>query len=263
MQRGLYQVVHAIFCAGALCISAAVPTTASVLDWNSVDWTDASAPYSQSFVVDGVTVTISITGDVGNFIPIGGDNSPDDNLHQTGGFAGQESLYLAVNHTSDTQSITVTITFSVLVDNVTFSLFDVDYTDGGFTDMIDDISATNGTTNYAASITSSGGGNTIDINNNNTLSANVIGDDTADEGTNDGNANFSFGGNDVNSITFTYGNDPSTTPSNPSQQSIGLGDINFTIVPEPSTSFAAAFVVLAAGFHGWRRRSTFSAPPAA
>lgn len=261
MHRGLLKFLP-VFFAIALGGGALSQATASVLDWDLVDWTDTTAPYSQAFVVNGVTVTVSITGDVNRFTTINGDTAPDDNTHQTGGTGG-ESLYLAMNYTADTQAITITITFSAMVTNVSYSIFDIDFTNNGFTDQIRTISATNGTTTYAASITDSGAGNTVNIANNNTTSATVTGDGTAAEGTDDGNATFAFGANNVNSITFTYGNDPATTPADPSQQSIGLGDINFTIVPEPSTSFAAAFVVLAAGFHGWRRRSTFSAPSAA
>jgi hypothetical protein len=213
-------------------ILALTPLQADTLDWDVVNWTDTTTPYSQTFTVGSNTVTVAITGQTGDFIPIGGDTSPDDNTHQTGGLTGQQSLYLAVNHDQRSDVITVTVTFSTFVNNVSFSLFDIDFSSGDFADQIRNISGTDGTNTYAASISNTGSTSNT-IANNNTLTATVTGDDTATEGTSEGNATFTFSQN-VNSITFTYGN-AGTAPTDPNQQSIGLGDVTYTVVPEPST----------------------------
>src|SRR5690606_26210898 len=91
------------------------------------------------------------------------------------------------------------------------------------------------------------------IANNNTLSAAVTGTGTATDSTGAGNVWLNFS-DQVTSISFTYGNGPGTQ-SDPGQQAIGIGDITYTVVPEPSAYLSGLLLLGLAGRHWWRRRS--------
>ena len=229
-----------------LCLFSGLGHSA-ILDWDAagVDWTPGGT--SQSFNIGGTTVTISLTGNLSNFQA----NFPDDNVELTGGLAGQQSLQLWINSwTTNSQALTVTILFSTLVSNVLLPIYDIDRSGTTFQDQIRTISATDGTTTYAANISNTGStANTVA--NNNTLTATITGSATATDSTAAGNATLSFT-NPVNSITFSYGNGAGAQ-ADPGQQAIALGDITFTVVPEPGTYFFGLFLVGVAFIH-WSRR---------
>jgi hypothetical protein len=244
---------------------------ADLLDWDAVDWTTNAL--SQSYVINGTTVTVTLTGNTGNFIIFSGVDSPDDATLVNGGTTnsvtgtGQaEALYLGVDHPSRAETIIVTITFSRLVTINALPIFDIDVFGGNsFQDQIRNISATDGTNTYFGNLTATNAA-FVTTNNSGTAAADftaVLNSGTGGNGagnqTSDGTGTISFGSNAVNSVTFTYGNGTGAI-ANPTSQHVALGDINFTVIPEPSQIVVALFLVGTAAGYSWRKKGREQTP---
>lgn len=237
---------------GLACLFALIgvlPTTAPaiVLDWNSVNW--SAGALTESYDIDssnpGDDITITITGNTSFFL----SNMPNDTTTATGGQgAGQQSLEMRVNWSSDTQTITVAIDFHYAqgVDGVNFLLFDVDRLvsgGSGWRDLVTSIYGQyNGGTPIAPAITDSVANSVLGSGTNQS----IRGDASSSGSSSAGNALIDFGTNIVDFLTFTYGNDP-TAPNNPSEQFISLYDIEFTPRPIPEFHPGLA-VVISCGF---------------
>jgi hypothetical protein len=264
----------------ALCGAGAVH--AVTLDWDSVNWTDpnnGNATFSQSFNVDasnaGNDVTITISGSTSDFEQ---STSPDDTTDYNGGFgSGQESLVLRVDYNNNSDSTTVTIDFSYASGGVTavsFAIFDVDFNDGQFRDILRNFVAYDANNNvlavYAtltndATTTQSTTGNTTNnpynaITGSGTANAQALAYDSdpgasgssGNVGQNDdeGNVYVSFvsNGTRIDHVSFVYDNDGFL-----GAQAIALGDITWTTVPEPSTVLGGGLLVALAGAQLLRR----------
>lgn len=224
----------------ALALSS-VAAHAVTLDWNSVDWTANSL--SQSFDVDasnpGNDITITISGDTGDR----SGTTPDDTTAITGGFSGQQSLYLAVNYDSPgSNEITVTIQFHYTsgVNNVQFTIFDLDRDSGNWRDRIDQLEGSR--SGSATSNADLSGTNYHDIYNNGTATAYAEGDgpnEDAGPTTNDANLDVTFNDGTMDTVSFRWTNQDSALDF----QYIGISDITWTpAVPEPST-YAAGLLL--------------------
>jgi len=222
---------------------------AVTLDWDTVSWTAGSL--NNSYDVDparpGNDVTVTISGDTPQLtLETVAPNpmTPAITTDFEGGLGtAQNSLCLAVNLANQSQSVTLTINFSAQytlgVQNVSLTLFDVDFsatTGNTFQDQLRSITATSvdGVTLVAPTITTSA---------NNTLSGPGVVDgivSTVDTGPGSGNGNvtISFGSAAIKSFTFTYGSG-SGTVADPTYQHIGLSDITFTPVPEINPAWTA------------------------
>jgi hypothetical protein len=224
---------------------------ADTLDWDAQDWTDVTAPYSQTFTVGANTVTVAITGNTNRIINSGpGGTSPDDDSALIPGTT--EGLYLSANFSNTTERLIVTVTFSTLVNNISFSIYDVDQSTSGspFQDQIRSISATDGSTTSFATVSGTSPANTA--SGSGTAAAAITGAAVASDGTNDGLAFISFGSSQVNSFSFTWGSG-SGAPADPFQQWITMSDIEYTVVPEPSVWAAAALLLVVLGWDARRR----------
>lgn len=228
---------------------------AVTLDWDAVNWAPGSL--TNSYNIDplraGNDITLAITGNTPQFAPQGGFVTPADLVNIEGGLTPvQQSLHLHVNLADQSQAVTVTVNFSAQytlgVNNVSFTIFDVDFSNNNFQDQLRTIQATSidGTTLIAPTITTS-------VNNTRTgtgINQVVNGiTNTADTGATSGNANvtISFGATAIRSFTFTYGSG-STAPANPTNQGISLHDITYTAVPEINPAWISALsCALAAG----------------
>ena len=150
--------------------------------------------------------------------------------------------------------ITVTVTFSPLytmgVEGVSFTLFDIDFEEKE--DLIVSISAlgTDGNT-YAAAITDTGSAVSVTGVG---LAQRIHGvTDSPDTGasSSNGNATIGFGPTTaIRSFTFTF----DSTPGGPKLQKIAISDISFTPVPEVNPTLAAAALCLAGGIAKYSRR---------
>lgn len=236
------------------CVSA----SASVLDWSAVTWSPGSL--SNSLDVEpahpGNDVTVTVSGDVG-VLQSEPPQTPAVTTNLQGGRAVTPStLTLLVDFSNQTQAVTVKVDFSSLapqgVANVTFKIFDVDFASSNgnsganFQDELRSITALSidGATLIAPTIT---------ISPNNVLSGTGLNQAvdgialTSDTGATSGDANvtISFGTNVIQSFTFTYGSG-SGTNSDPTQQHIGLDNIDFAIVPETDATFLMILLCAAA-----------------
>jgi hypothetical protein len=225
---------------------------AVTLDWDSVTWTAGSL--TNSYDIDpskaGNDVTVTVSGNTAQFqqeLASGNPMTPAITPDFQGGLGTtQNTLCLAVNFTNQSQAVTVTVDFSALyaagVQNVSFTLFDIDFSNASgntYQDQLRSIVATSidGTTQIAATITTSA---------NNTLSGSGINQvvngtaSTVDTGAGSGSGNvtISFGTAAIKSFTFTYGSG-SGTVADPTYQHVGIHDISFTPVPEINPAWSA------------------------
>ena len=218
---------------------------AITLDWDTATWTNGATSGAPTSDVD-LNITASTPG---LFQPslVNFPNIPTPAI--TGGFdgglsPGQNTLELAIDlpNGGNGNFVTVTFTFNPAtysggVDNVSFSIFDIDFanTPGStYQDRIFNISATavDGSvliptiSNLGSSVT-----NTAGVLTGN-ASANDLGPGSAN-----GNATISFSGTPLRSITFSYG--AGGLFANPTYQHIGVYDITFTPVPEINPAWSA------------------------
>ena len=120
--------------AGAVLAVATAGASAAVLDWNDAGIDYAAGAISESFVVDGITLDFEWTGDTGTFLgPPGFPTLPDDDPSQTNW--GLSALWEATDFSSSSQAVTLTISFSSPVTDLTFPIYDLD----GSAGMVDEV----------------------------------------------------------------------------------------------------------------------------
>lgn len=230
---------------------------AIVLDWSSVTWTAGSL--SANYDIDpsnpGNDITITITGTTGSF----NSGYPRIDTSLTGGTTpANAGLHLLLDFSTASQAITVSVAFNYAggVNDVNFSLFDVDYDRQlfglfGYTDQIRDIQATTvGGSIIGPSSVSGSSANTVSGTGTNlTVTGNAQASDTSSAG----NAAISFGTNYITGFQFTYGN--GSAPLIITEQDISLYDISYKPkVPEVGASAVAVLLCLGmAGFRCWQR----------
>lgn len=235
---------------------------AVILDWDSVSWTAGSL--SNSYDIDPVNpgndITVAITAngavafqpEVVSPYPMTPATSPS---FQGGLATTENTLCLALNLASNTQSVTITISFSALyaagVSSVSFKLFDIDFVNGdgsAYQDQISSIRALSidGTTLIAPTITTSPS-NSLSGSGINQIVTGTAATSDLGAGSGDGNVTIDFGPNAIKSFTFTYGSGPLF--ADPTFQHIGIYDISFTPVPEMNPLWPSVLsCATAAGF---------------
>lgn len=252
---------------GMICLLVLLLTTSAqavVLDWSSYSptWSVSGGTYTTSIDFDasnpGNDVTITISGDTGNFLSGYPFYSPGVNSTITGGEGySEESLLLAFNWDSKYDQVTVTFDFNYAdgLENLDFSLFDIDRNtagdNSGFRDYISNITGSyDGGANIIPDLTVEDS-NYTEIRNNGKSNESLRGKDGATDSANSGNAYISFGTNVIDQVSFTYGNYTSgkgSAPNNPGQQGIGIYDFSFdkhkSKVPEVGPGFASALLCI-------------------
>jgi hypothetical protein len=254
--RGL--ALATVFACGAFVPAA----KAVVLDWSSLTWAPGSldTTYDTDPTKPG-TERVQFTGFTGDITA----GSPQINSALEGGQgAGKLSLNLSVDLGREDRSITVTITFAnypLGVEGVSFTLFNIDRDGAIYVDQIRSISGTAADgvtlvaptiTNLGANVSLTGSGLNQALTGTNPVAATGAGSGA-------GNATISFNG-PIRSFTFLLGDD-GVASRNPPPQSIAIGNINFSPVPEVNpAALAAAGCVLASVYVGRRRTSRRRAP---
>lgn len=280
--------------AGVLLLASIASAQITQLDWNTVDW--GYGNISQTFSnVDGsgidVTISLTLSADTATFsgweyndrkkrwewqsytsethwLP----EAPNDTSDFGGDGSAQsdESLYLGLNFASNNRNqsyLDVTITFSEAVNDVNFSLFDVDasgtnYTGGfetgiQFVDIIEQIqgsyqgnavsgSVTHDSTKILAVTNPSGDA----YQGNTRLDSHSDQDDNPRSQLNLGWSS------PVDTVSFRY-TTGSGAVADPGQQAIGLSNIRFSqyqAVPEPGTILIGALSGVAVIGYSIRRR---------
>ncbi|MEY2495563.1 MAG: hypothetical protein QOJ45_2055 [Verrucomicrobiota bacterium] len=226
------------------------------LDWDSHTWTNNAdgTPAPNSYEIDsanaGTDVTITATGNNGAVFQkdIGPGTPQTPAVVQTfqGGLVTTEnSLVLALNLANNTQSVTVTLTFSPQytsgISNLTFTLFDIDYANAAgntYQDQLTNIKglAVDGTTWIAPTITTSATNTLTGTGLSQVVTGIASANDTG-ANTGAGNVTISFGANAITSFQFTYGS--GSAFANPTFQHVGLYDFTFTPVPEINPGWCA------------------------
>jgi len=248
-----------LFGATALLFAAICePSSALTLSWGSEPWVAGSL--QNSFDVDpahaGNDVTVTVAGNTGQLqqeLVAPNPMTPAvAAAFQGGAGAPQNSLCIATNFANRSQGITVTVDFSAQytqgVSNVSFTIFDVDFSNTSGNTYQDQIRSI-----MAVGIDGSLIAPTITTSVNNVLSGTGLNQvvngvvSTADTGPGSGNANvtISFGNAAIRSFTFTYGSGTGTV-ADPTYQHIGMSDVTFTPVPEMNPAFGASLSCIAA-----------------
>ena len=245
-----------VLLAAALVLLSGRDAMAVVLDWDTVTWTNGSL--SNTYDVDpsnpGNDVTVSVSG---NTSQLGseptGEVTPALTTNLTGGLSpAQKTLTIFIDLTSTSQSVTVLVDFAAFypqgVENVSFSLFDIDFANEGgngadFRDQLRSITAVAavGGGTISPTITTSAGNSLSGSGVNQVVNGIATVADTSAAGT----VLVDFGANAIRSFTFTYGSG-ATQKADPTAQHMGLHDITFTPVPEVNPALAGAFSCLAA-----------------
>ena len=260
---GLLFKTLAFFCAIFAFTGSA---SAALVDWSALNWPAGSL--SNSYDVDpasaGNDVTVTIGGDTGQLQPSlvsPYPQTPAITRAFDGGLGTSPlTLELALNLTSNAQSVTFTLDFSALyaagVSNISFTIFDIDANNisgSTYQDVISGIHATSTTgTQIAPTITNVGPNVSLTgIGLSQVLTGQAS---TVDVGAGSGaaNATISFNTTNISSITFTYGS--SSMFADPTYQHIGIYNIDYEVVPEPGVLGACLIIV---GLAVWRshRRS--------
>jgi hypothetical protein len=248
--------------AAAFCCASARAVT---LDWNAVTWTNGSL--SNSYDIDpnasGADVTVAVSGNTAQLGPeqvSPYQQTPALTTNLQGGLpTAKNTLTILLDLSTTSQSVTVSVNFSAQytqgVNNVSFTIFDVDFANvngasgAKFTDEIRSVVgvAADGTL-VAGTLTPSADNKLIGTGFDAVVDGiNTTGDTGAGSASNGGNVTVSFGSTPIKSFSLVYGSGP-TVATDPTAQHIGISDISFTPVPEVNPSWAAAFSCLAAGY---------------
>lgn len=239
----------------AVLFSLGGSASALTLDWSTASWTAGSL--SNSYNIDpakpGNDVTVTVSGDTAQLQPEIVSPYPQTPAITTdfqGGLAtAPKTLDLAMNLQNLTQAVTITVTFSSAytqgVNNVSFSLFDIDFSNVSGSQYQDELRSITATTvnNTTVAAVVAGSPNNV-VTGSSTLLAKVDGTvSTPDTGAGSGNANvtISFGNNAIKSFTFTYGSGTGVPGlTDPTYQHMGIYNINFSPVPEVNPTLASA-----------------------
>jgi len=247
----------AFFC--AIC-AFTEPASAALVDWSAQNWPAGSL--NNSYDVDpasaGNDVTVTIGGDTGQLQPSlvsPNPQTPAITRAFDGGLGTNPyTLELALNLTSNAQSVTFTLDFSAQyaagVSNVSFTIFDIDFSNlsgSTYQDVISGIHATSTTgTQIAPTITNVGANVSLTGTGLSQVLTGQVSTTDLGAGSGAANATISFNTTDIRSITFTYGS--SSMFADPTYQHIGIYNIDYAVVPEPSALGACLILVGVAVF---------------
>lgn len=204
------------------------PVGVTTHDWDSISWSAGTTSGSYALANIGtMNFAIAISG--GSFLNNAtyGGQSPTRQNVVTGGFSpAQYSIFEMVDMTSQSGSVTSTITLPTAVPGAQFGLFDIDYSAGQFADRVTVTGSFNGSA--VAPVLTNGVTNYV-------IGNSAYGDATATDTSAGGNVVVTFN-SPIDTISINYGNH-STAPANPGQQAIAIHDISFC---RPTTNLVFA-----------------------
>jgi hypothetical protein len=270
--------LRVFFIAVALQPSVPTPAMGYVLDWGVESWTAGNTTGTLMDVQSsGFDIKISITGDL--------EFSGTSPSIQASKFPGA-ALELAMDWDDDFDrpppvigdQVNILIEFlatgttdAIQVQNVSYSIYDVDFSNSGgsnFRDMligfrgIDDVDMD---ADIAPTLSNVGAGATNTITNGGPSIGlpRAVGNATNTDSLSPGNVDITFGVTDtITSIDFNY-LPGSVVGNDPTQQWIGIGNLSFTPVPETGTDLAlCVFAFGAITVSQCHRRKRRSATPA-
>jgi uncharacterized repeat protein (TIGR01451 family) len=188
-------------------------------DWDSPTVAWASGNLTGTYPLTGVGDIEYTLANPGAWVTLAsvGVAAPVKQTAVNGG-TGQNSLFMAINLASRTQSATAVIKLkNTAVPGAQFTIFDVDFSAGQFSDRITVTGTYNGAA-VAPPILTNGTANFV-------IGNSAYGDILSLDTQNNGNVVVTFL-NPVDEITIDYGNH-GTAPLDPTQQAISLHDLTF------------------------------------
>ena len=202
-------------------------STKTELAWEDQGLVDEAAVASgSSFDLGGgltATVNWEIKTNGGNFVAAGGNDFVSYESRQKGGDRGYLNLGFDNDARDPNDSIDVSLKFSQAVTGLSFSILDVDST--SFIDDAVEIYADGVNILDNPDITYSLGGNDVKLDNE-TYMKGFEGRGSANRASTSGNIQVELGSASVSEITISYFS-TDDNPSNPNDQSIGIGDLSW------------------------------------
>ncbi len=187
-------------------------------DWDLAANSWPSGSLAQTYAGGSATLDFTISGDTGAFQ----NSTPVTDNSTTGGLSpAQLGLYLFTNHVARADSVDVEFDIGAAgtgVPGLQFSIFDVDFFSGQFTDEIR-VAGYLGAS-IVAPVLTEGVANSVS-------GFTAIGDALADNATADGTVVVTFN-QAVDRVVITYGNG-ATAPAAPGNQAIAVHDITYCL----------------------------------
>lgn len=194
------------------------PVGSTIHDWDSISWPAGTISGSYALTAIGaMNFNIGISGGVFLNNATYGGLSPSRQNVVTGGLSpAQFSIFEIVDMTSQSGTVTNTISLPTAVPGVQFRLFDIDYAAGQFADRV----TVTGTFNGApvTQILTNGVSNYV-------IGNSAFGDGLSLDNSANGNVVVTFN-SPVDTIVIEYGNH-SLAPVDPGQQAIAIDDFTF------------------------------------
>lgn len=192
------------------------PAGFSMFDWDAIpSWTAGSEDNTYTFASFG-NVRFQLTNDGAyiNNTAFGGQSPTVFDVFEGGLNPQEDSLTLVANQANQTGEVELTITLPRSFTGLQFTIFDVDFNAGQFSDRVEVIGSNNGS-NVTPTLTNG--------NVNFVVGNEAFGDGGSGSPEALGNVVVTFN-QAVDTVVLRYGNH-STAPTNPGQQGIGVHDI--------------------------------------
>lgn len=188
----------------------------NLFDWDAQSWTTGAL--SGSFTVAGVPMSLAIGGATSRLIadPVTTSQTPVRNTSTTNSGNGN-TLMLAIDLATTSETVTATWSFTNGVAGLRFTLADIDYFYGQFSDRVTVTGSYLG--NPVTPVLTAGQSNSV---SGNTAIATAL----VDNASAGGNVIVTFA-QPVDTVIVTYGADATKSPANPGIQAIALMDMTF------------------------------------
>jgi uncharacterized repeat protein (TIGR01451 family) len=194
------------------------PVGTTIHDWDGVTWTAGTTSANYALTAIGtMNVNIGISGGVFlNNATYGGLSPTRQNVITGGLTPAQYSIFQIVDMTSQSGTVTTTLTLPTAVPGAQFRLFDIDYAAGQFADRVMVTGSFNGSP--VTPVLTNGVSNYV-------IGNSAYGDATSADNSANGNVVVTFTA-PVDTIVISYGSH-SLAPADPGQQGAAIHDISF------------------------------------
>ena len=206
--------------------------TPGTFDWTLVGVADENAiPSGTNQTSGGVTATVtwSVTTDGGSFVPVGGNDFVSYESGSANGFTSFGQMGFDNSREDPDDFITVEYSFSENVQDVSFTIADIDQSSwDDFVEVFYD-SGSGFINAKTGSFATLGGGNVVEDNES-------FGDGWEGAGSSSGadtsaNISFDFGATPIDAIRIVYFSGNDASGNNPDGQAAGLSDFSWNSIP--------------------------------
>lgn len=263
-------------------LSCSHPAKADTVNWAAISYAPNAATAIQKTQVgrvNGTNISVLFSNNTydSTFVQSPGTGSyaattsgNTNAVYANGGNAANYGLQLVTNFSTSTNagssgsfisgaSDTVTVFFSKPVLNVSFTFYDIDQgtlSGGVYTDFVSNIfgMGTGGATIAPISLTPSNIDNKL-VTTANIATTGFLGTGSANQNVSDGNATVVFDStHPITQFSYTYGDTATAGSTHSPLQIIALGNVGYTVAPEPSTWAMLGLGAAAAAAAAYRKR---------